>query len=449
MRKLIVVILGLTLIACQPAAFKPALPELANTWQQPNIGALDSLEKQWWQQFNNPELSTLIEQSLQQNLTLAQASQRLEQARLAITVSHSSIWPTLDTQFSAGRQGRIKAHTQGAQNNLALGFNASYELDLWRKNAQELRASEAEFAAQQAMLKSTQLSLTHQVASAWLMQVALVERTKIAAQNIGSAEQLLSLVESQVQAGAKSPVELAQQRALLASQQRQQAAIQQALQSNHIRLTRLLGTSRLPDVPSTTLNNVQWPAVSAGLPTDLITRRPDIAQAEAKLAQADAQVHIARAAMLPSVRFTAEINSSHNRASQLLQDPIYSLASALTAPIFNAGKLSALHQTAQLERQILLLNYQQTIIDAVLDVESVLADIAGIQAQYQAQQQELRQAQLALELATARYQAGAETANILLDTQRQLYAAQDQQVQLKMAYLQASLDLYKALGGGW
>jgi len=185
------------------------------------------------------------------------------------------------------------------------------------------------------------------------------------------------------------------------------------------------------------------------LPADLLLRRPDIARAEAQLSSADANIIAARAAMLPRISLGGDITAGSNRVSSVFDNPVYSLAAGLAAPIFNAGRLAAGRDLAVAQREELLANYRRAIVAAFGDVEVALNAVAGIDAQRIAQEEELRQAQRALNLAESRYRAGAETSLTLLDAQRTLYAAQDAAAQLRTLRLQAAVSLYKALGGGW
>ncbi|MBP5075512.1 TolC family protein, partial [Pseudomonas chlororaphis] len=192
-----------------------------------------------------------------------------------------------------------------------------------------------------------------------------------------------------------------------------------------------------------------WPSIDAGVPSDLLSRRPDIASAEARLAAAQADVRVARAAMLPTVTLSASLGSGANTASDILRSPFYNLTSALAAPIFNAGRLSAERDKARARQEELLETYRGAIVNGFADVEKALASIRGLDQQRQWQGEELRQAQTAFDIAQSRYQAGAADLLTVLETQRTLYAAQDQNVQLRLSRLQASIALYKALGGGW
>ena len=177
--------------------------------------------------------------------------------------------------------------------------------------------------------------------------------------------------------------------------------------------------------------------------------RPDIASAEARLAAAPADVTVARAAMLPTITLSADLGSGAAKLGDVLRSPFYNLTSGLVAPIFNNGRLSAERDKARARQDELLQTYRGAIINGFADVEKALSSIRGLDAQRQWQSVELSEAQTAFEIAQSRYEAGAEDLLTVLETQRTLYAAQDLNVQLRRSRLNASIALYKALGGGW
>ncbi|ESW37679.1 TolC family protein, partial [Pseudomonas taiwanensis] len=162
-----------------------------------------------------------------------------------------------------------------------------------------------------------------------------------------------------------------------------------------------------------------------------------------------ANVQVARAAMLPKLTLGANLGAGANTFAHLFDSSYYTLTSGLVAPIFNNGRLRAAHELAEAEQAELLENYRSSILAGFADVEKALNAIQGVDRQRQWQDEEVAQARLAFDLAQQRYGAGAETLLSVLETQRTLYAAQDQQAQLRLARLLGSVALYKALGGGW
>ncbi len=450
--------LALLLAGCantaQPPVFDtPALPAAWSTSPDPQAGrgpkAVPAVADGWWRGFGSEALSGLVARAQAQSFDLAAAVARVRQAEASAHVAGSALWPALTASVEAKRSGRLVGHPDLEAPVYGTELVASYEIDFWGRNRLASDAARASWRASGFDRDTVRLTLVASVASAWLQTVGLQERADIAEGNLANAERLLALVASRRRAGAATALEQAQQRGVVAAQRRTLAELRQQAVDGRITLGLLLGQAAPVDVPLRRLAPLQLPAAGAGLPADLLARRPDVARAEARLAAAAAHVGAARAAMLPDFVLTAGIGSGGARWRRWLDSPFYSLAAGLTAPIFDAGRLSASHALAEAQQQALLAGYQAAISAAVGDVEAALNTGAGLDAQAAAQVEELDQAQRAFLLAESRWRAGAETLLSLLDTQRTLYAAQNDAARLRQAQLVARVALFRALGGGW
>jgi multidrug efflux system outer membrane protein len=445
--------LGIALLAgcaAQPLPAGTSAPVLPADWRHgTGTAAAIEITRDWWRGFGSAELDALIQAAQTQSLDLAAAVARVRQAEASARIAGAALLPELTGQLNAGRQGRMGGSASVDGNAFDAGLSASYEVDFWGKNRAGRDSALATLQATAFDRDTVQLTVTAGVASAWLQAVALRERIGIAQLNLQSAERLLALVNSRAGAGAAMPLELAQQRGLVAGQRRSLAALRQQAEDAQTAVALLLGQAAGVAIAATSLATLQQPAVGAGLPSELLVRRPDVARAEARLASADADVSAARAAMLPSLMLTGSAGTGGDRLRRIFDNPLYSVAAGLAAPIFDAGRLAAGRDLAQARREELLAAYRQAIAAAIGDVEMALNALAGLGAQSIAQAEELAQAQRALALAESRYRAGAETLLTLLDAQRTLYAAQETAVQLGASRLQASVALYRALGGGW
>lgn len=440
---------------------RPAAPVLPAQWQatqhetqqQGTVGADAALETamttQWWKAFGSVELEALLQQVLARNQNLEAAAARVEQAQAAARIAGAELWPTLSASLNASRQGRLGGDAQTAGRMLGAGLAASYEVDLWGGLRAGGRAALERALASRFDQQAARLSISAQAVSAWLQWVALHERLGIAQANLDTALRLLEIITVREQAGAETRLALAQQGTLVAGQRREIAALRQAYAQAGAQLLVWAGEAqwRIPRPES--LLSLRVPRIDAGVPSALLVRRPDIAAAEARLSAVDADVVVARAAMLPRLTLSASAGGSDGRVSQVLDNPVYALAAGLTAPIFNAGRLSAAHEQALARRRELLADYRQAILAAFADAQAALEGVRGSAAQAAAQAEELRLAQETLTLAEARYRAGAEHQLVLLDAQRALYAAQDAAVRRQADRLLAAMDLYRALGGGW
>lgn len=426
-------------------------PLLPDQWRAGRTVAITEANdlREWWKSFGSPELDTLIAQAMSQSQDVAAAQARVRAAQANAVVAGASLLPEVSATAGGGRQGRLGGDAVVDGTAWSAQLSASYEVDLWGRNRALRDSALSSLRASRFDLDATRLVVTAGTAVTWLQAVALSERAGVAQQSLASAEQLLDLVTARARAGAATQLEVAQQRGLAASQRRAVATLRQQAGEARTALAMLLGVPGTMPVSTASVDSLRQPAIAAGLPSTLLLRRPDIATAESRLAAARADVSAARAAMFPALSLSAGIGYGSTQIRSLFDNPIYSVAAALAAPIFNAGRLSAVRDQADARREELLANYRQSIVSAAGDVERALNALAGIDAQRSAQEEELAQARRALILAESRYRAGAESMLTLLDTQRSLYAAQDTAVALRADGLAASVALYKALGGGW
>lgn len=424
---------------------------LAPTQWQHAAQAATPISSDWWHGFANAELDRLVEQALQANDDLAAAVARVRQAEASARMAGAPLLPQLDGNLGAGREGRLGGDAEVAGTGYSAGLAASYEVDLWGRLHVGRDSALAQLQASQFDRAALQITLSAGVVSSWLQRVGLDQRLRIAVLNLDNAERVLRTVESRQSAGAATRLELAQQRGVVAEQRRALAALSQQSEDSRVALAVLLGqgSSARLGLAEQQLEALHLPTVAAGVPSELLVRRPDLARAEAQLAAANADVQAARAALLPRLNLTANAGGNARRVADVFADPVYSLAAALVAPIFDGGYLAANRDLAVARHAELLADYRSQVVSAFADVQLALNALAGIEAQWQAQQAVLEQAELAFRLSESRYRAGAETLLTLLDTQRTLYAAQDDSAQLQLARLQAGVALYRALGGGW
>ena len=450
----------LLLAACSqtpPHDAHPVQPPAA--WQSPHTQASQLSSQQWWSHFRSPALDRLIAQARVGSYDLAAAIARVQQARATAVIAGAPLLPEVKFASSANREkllrGKGYSQLDATDNNKAVDYfdanlTASYEVDFWGGKAAARDSALHTLNASEFDQATVELTVLSGVASSYVQTLAYDEQLRIARLNLTNAQSVLHVVQTRYDAGSATALELAQQKSLVAAQQRQLPLMAQQAQEARITLAVLLGepVQRLI-LGDTAFAQLQWPDIGSGLPSALLSRRPDIASAEAKLAAASADITVARAAMLPSLTLSATLGSGADRFGDMLRSPFYYLTAGLAAPIFNNGRLSAERDKTVARQQELLQTYRGSIISAFADVEKALNSASGLDQQRQWQDEELQQAQQAFDIAQSRYKAGAEVMLTVLETQRTLYQAQDQHVQLRMARLQASIALYKALGGGW
>lgn len=427
-------------------------------WQSPHGASVARNSPQWWTQFGSPELDRLIEQARVGSFDLAAAVARVRQAQAGTVIAGGSQLPEVKAGLNANRQKLLRGNgysqLDANSSNKAVDYfdtnlSATYEIDFW--GGKRASRDSAQFALQASEFDraTVELTLLSGVASTYAQTLSLREQSRIAELNLANAQSVLKLVQTRFDSGSATALELAQQKSLVAAQQWQLPRVQQQAQDALISLAALLGRPVQQLSATESFEHLQWPDIAAGVPSELLTHRPDIARAEAQLAAAEADVKVARAAMLPALTLTAQLGSGANQFDDLIRSPFYNLTAGLVAPIFNNGRLGAERDKASARQQELLETYRGAIINGFADVEKALNSIRRLDEQRLWQNEELNQAQTAFNIAQSRYQAGAEDLLTVLETQRTLYAAQDQNVQLRLARMQASIALYKALGGGW
>ena len=450
----------LLLSACGSPAQRPdsgIQPPAA--WQSPHTAVAAYDNQQWWNRFGSPQLGRLIEQARLGSYDLAAANARVRQARADTVIAGGSQLPEVKAAVNANREKLLRgdgySQLDADDSNKAVDYfdaslTASYEIDFWGGQRASRDSAQLGLKASEFDQATVELTLLSGVANGYAQALSLQEQSRIAELNLANAQSVLKLVQTRFDSGSATALELAQQKSLVAAQQRQLPLAQQQAQDARISLALLLGRPvQALSLDQEHFDQLTWPAINAGVPSQLLSRRPDIARAEAQLAAAQADVSIARAAMLPTVTLSAEIGSGSDSASDILRSPFYNLSAGLLAPIFNNGRLGAQRDKATARQEELLEIYRGAIINGFADVEKALNSIRGLDEQRQWQSEELSQAQTAFNIAQSRYQAGAEDLLIVLETQRTLYAAQDLNVQLRLSRMQASIALYKALGGGW
>lgn len=451
---------SLLLAACAtPASAPDSGIQPPSTWQNLDTPSAQAVNLQWWTHFGSPQLNRLIEQARLDSHDLAAAMARVRQAQASAVIAGAPLLPAVTAGLNGNRQellrGKGYSQLDVDRDNRTIDYydanlSATYELDFWGGKRAARDSALKTLSASRFDRATVELTLLSGVANSYTQALSLREQQRIAEQNLDNAQRVLDLVQTRYDAGSATALELSQQKSLVAAQERRLPQVQQQAREALITLATLLGQP----VQSITLDDdsfdrLHWPAIDTGVPSDLLRRRPDIAAAEARLAAAQADISVARAAMLPTMTLGLSLGTGADIADQLLRNNVYNLTAGLAAPIFNNGRLKAERDKATARQEELLELYRAAIINGFADVEKALNGIHGLDRQRQWQSEELHQAQTAFDIAQRRYQAGAEDLLTVLETQRTLYAAQDMNVQLRLARVQASVALYKALGGGW
>ncbi len=408
----------------------------------------------WQDYFADPQLRQLIEAALANNRDLRVAVLNIEQARATFQVRRSDLYPTVGLGANASRGP--SAANGDLTNSFSVGLALSaWELDFFGRIASLKEQALAQYLATEEGRNAAQVSLVAAVANGWLTLLADEELLELSRQTLASREESVRLTKMRLDAGVASALDFrqAQSQTLAAQTTLAQQKRQRALDENALAL--LLGQS-LPDDVRASLAGSQLanaPAMTplpAGLPSELLTRRPDIRQAEQQLIAANANIGAARAAFFPRISLTAQAGTASSELSGLFKSGSwgFTIAPSLLLPIFDAGRNQANLESAQAGRSIAIAQYEKAIQTAFREVSDALAGQATLQEQSQAQQQQAEAESARLQLADLRYRNGVSSYLDLLDAQRSLFATQQGVVQVRLAQLQNQVALYKALGGG-
>lgn len=448
----LVALLSLSACSLTPALTKPELPlpqSYSAAVSDPDAQAVNA---QWWQRFGSAELDALMVEALAANHDLAAAVARIEQSRASATAARASLLPTVNASASAstsrreGNSNTLSGSSDSQSDSATL--SAAYELDLWGGNAASVAAARARLDASVYSRDAVALTLQGDVASNYFQLLALKDRLTLTEQNRAAAAELLRLVQVRYDNGGVTALDLAQQKTTLLGIEASIPALQQSLQQTGHALAVLLG--RAPGgfaVSSTTLADIALPTIAVDTPANLLVRRPDIRASEASLIAANANIGVARAALLPNVSLSASagINGLLTSGSST----VLSLAASLTQSVFDGGRLQSQVALATAQQQELLESYAQTVLLALKDVEDNLVAVGSNGTRTTLLVQSTEQARLAYDLARIRYDAGADDLLTLLDAQRTRLNAEDSLVQAQLASQTAAIGLFKALGGGF
>ena len=443
------------LVGCVAQGPPPAKQVTPAAFEHSGSAAAAWPAQDWYRSFGSDELDRLVDLAVRNNWDLAGARSRVAQADAHARQAGAAILPSLDADGNANYLAGHSHQGSGHELDWFAMLSASYEVDFWGKNRATARAATLQAGASRAERDALALTILGAVAEQYFQVLALRERLGIARSNAAAAQKILEVVRARFEAGAASPVELAAQRAALDGAQIAASDLEQQESEARTAVALLLG--RVPenfDIRGTSLDPLTEPAVGPGLPSELLTRRPDLVLAEANLRAANANLAAARAAMFPSLKLTlaAGVQNPALPATVLTipgVGPSLAAGATLTQPIFDHGRLRAQRDEAAAREQELLAQYRGAIIAALADVEKALSALQRLDAVRAFEADNVAESERAFEGAKLRYQAGSGDFLTLLEAQRTLYAARDQLALYKLARLQALVALCKALGGGW
>jgi len=432
-----------------PGAFPGAIPADAGS---------EAVQSDWWRLFSDPILDDLVETALENNTDVAQAVARVDEADANLRAVNAAFFPEIDLSGGANRSAFsnkvASPPSPGApsvRNDLRLVLSSSFEVDFWGKLRRASEAARAQQLGTRYAKDVVTLSIAALTTQTYFSLRSLDAQIAATRATLGTREDTLRIVRRRAEGGLSSDLEV---------RQAEGARSDAEFQLNEFLRQRALGehllatlTSRLDrTVPPGDLAQLPLPALPpAGLPSSLLERRPDIRQAEQDLISANAQIGVAKAQLFPTITLTGAFGVESKALAGLFTVPgrIWTFAAGLSAPIFEAGKLTALVDVQRARQRQSLASYQKTIQTAFREVADALINVRQYAALESNARASVDAARDALRLANTRYTAGYTGFLDVLDSQRTVNLAELALIRSRQNLLSASVDLMKALGGGW
>jgi NodT family efflux transporter outer membrane factor (OMF) lipoprotein len=448
-RRAALLLLALSACAGPPvrtASVPPVVPPPA--WRT-DAGPVAPIDRAWWQSFGDPVMTALVDKALANNTDIGAAMGRVRELEANLALARSQMLPTIDAGISGARSRSVSPFGLPSEQNAAQPqVQAAYEVDLFGRLADQRAAARDAWFASQAARDSVRLSVAAATASGYIALRGLDARLDVARATVAARSESLRIARSRVGNGYSPKLELQQALAEYDATAQIVPQIELSITKTEDALSQLTGETPQAIDRGLSLDRLTAPPIPAGLPSELLRRRPDVAQAEFQLAASDKSLAAARKRFLPQVRLSAAAGAAF---STLIKDPItiWSIGGSVLAPIFEGGRLTAQAEAAGAQRDQAAFAYRRTALTAFHEVEDALAGAKRLdeQAAYARSQQDALAE--GLRLATNRYREGYSPYLEQLDAQRGLLGAQLSLIQLRADALTARVQLFQAVGGGW
>jgi len=458
--------LSLLLAACNTVGPDYSAPNSANLPENFKGTVLNPLPsvaptEKWWTVFNDAGLNKAIEDAHTNSPTLQTAAAKLAEARARLGAADAERAPNLDTTGSASLretseqtlpipENSVKYRANGDTYRAALG--ASYEIDLWGRVKRGIESAQAQLDASAADLRGVRLALEADVASAWFSRNELLAERTIVSKTITLRNDSVNILSERSASGLAGELDLQRAKLELATLEAELTVLDRQISKQENALAVLTGHAPSNyTAPQATELLGEPPPIPTGVPVDTLSRRPDIAQAEATLHSRTAEIGRAVAAKYPQISLSGSAGFENGDLIDLLSRPgqFWQIGPQLSFPLFDGGRRKADVEAAKARAEQALATHRQLTIQAIREVEDALVDLRSMHEQDQALKRALTAGQASVDLANSRYQSGYATYLDILDSQRSLLTVQRSLVQNRGARLNSSVSLIRALGGGW
>jgi multidrug efflux system outer membrane protein len=459
MRRLLVLALMILLGGCMvgPDYVRPVV-DVPAAFRYEDKNAKETANTEWWKQFQDPVLNGLIGEALANNRNIKIAVANIEQAAAVLVQTRSPLYPQVGYGGSAARERASEARTlpvpsviPNPQTSYQVLASASWEIDLWGRIRRLSESAQAELLATEEAWHGVILSLVASVASDYIQLLGLDQQLLVAKQTLATYAESVKLFELRFKYGQVSQMTVEQAR----SQYETAAAVIPQLESQIAQtesaLCILLGRNPGPVPRGKTIHQLALPAVPAGLPSDVLSNRPDIRQSEQNLIAANAQIGAAKALYFPTISLTGAYGFASTDLSNLFKGPAHtwSYAGAFAGPIFTGGAISGQVKQAEAARSAALFSYELTIQSAFSDAENALVARSKLLEQVQAQERLVKANSEYVRLSRLQYDGGYAPYSTVLQAEQQLFPSELNYAQYRAALFNSLVNIYKAMGGGW
>lgn len=409
----------------------------------------------WWHELDDPRLDALVAEALAKNRDLEVATARVDEFAAILAGTKAQAYPQIGYDLTGTRSRASEEKIPSIVSPLSTTFSAllsaSWEIDLWGRIRRETEASRANLLATEEARRGVILTIISSVVSSYVTLLDLDERLRIAQATLEGRRRWVELFRARLNKGYISDFEMAQAEAEYEATAAAIPPLKQAIATQEDALSVLLGRNPGAIVRDRTLDTIRLPRIPAGLPSDLLSQRPDILQAEQQLVASNALIGAARALYFPRVSLTGIAGFASSALRSLFSGPAHTwtFTGDVAGPIFTGGGIVAANRQAEARRDQSLALYQKTIQDAFRDVDDSLAEIQNSYETQESLSRQVQSLQEGLRLATLRYDNGYTDYINVLDTERGLYNAQLSLTEARGDRYRAVVSLYRALGGDW
>jgi multidrug efflux system outer membrane protein len=410
-------------------------------------GATTTAEVQWFDLFQDPVLRSLVDEAVRNGFDARIAAARVEEARARYGISESLRYPDVDYQAGIGRS-RVNQETS---NRGGASVNVGWEVDLWGRIRRLNEAARAQYLATEEGRRAVLLTLVSDIAIAYFDLRELDAELDIARRSTAAFSDTRDLFHRRLEGGTASAVETSRAEALLANSAAVIPLLERAIVATENRINYLAGRPPGPIARGLALNEQPLPpAVPAGLPSELLLRRPDIRQSEQLLIAANANVGVAQAAFYPTLSLTGLLGVASPELSNLFDEGrTWSIQTSLLGPIFNAGRLRNQHRAAIAQFEQARVVYEADVTNALGEVSTALVSVEKLRLAEEERVRAVRANEEAVRLVTLRYESGLSAYFEVLDAMERLLAAENALAETRRDRLVALVQFYRALGGGW